>query len=129
MKKYKITCNERQMRLMSDCLEDLCRFLSGQPALWNTTSLLEGDNGILLREELEKLSKYITPDLSKGSSYGWTGNGCPNKFQKQFIAEVYYLYRTMKYYLHKDNGMEHDVYHTPSLRCADSGEHIEIEEI
>lgn len=30
MKKYKIELSEEQMRLVSDCLEDISRFASGQ---------------------------------------------------------------------------------------------------
>ena len=44
------------------------------------------------------------------------------------IAETYYLYRTMLYALHKDDE-NCNVYTSSALRCADSGEVIEIKEV
>lgn len=127
MKKFQITVNEHQFKLIADCIEDCSRFLCGQTELWNITSQLP-QNYLELREELEKLHSLVTPDLSKGASYGWNGGSCPDEWQKKMIAETYYLYRTMLYALHKDD--EHwSVYTSPALRCADSGEVIEIKEV
>jgi hypothetical protein len=127
MKKFQITVNEHQLQLMAACIEDCCRFLCGQTELWHTTSQLP-KNYLELRDKLEELHSIVTPDLSKGASYGWSGGGCPDEHQKKMIAETYYLYRTMLYHLHKDD--EHwSVYKSPALRCADSGEIIEIKEV
>lgn len=127
MKKFQITVNEHQLHLMAACIEDCARFLCGQTELWNTTSQLP-KNYLELREELEKLHSLVTPDLPKGASYGWNGGSCPDEHQKKMIAETYYLYRTMLYALHKDDE-DYNVYTSPALRCADSGEVIEIKEV
>lgn len=127
MKNYQITVNEHQVRLMAACIEDCCRFLAGQTELWHTTSQLP-NNYRNLREKLEELQPFVTPDLSKGASYGWNGGSCPDEHQKKMIAETYYLYRTMLYALHKDDE-NWNVYTSPALRCADSGEEIKIEEV
>lgn len=125
-RKFQITVNEHQLHLIADCLEDCCRFLCGQTELWHTTSQLP--KNYLLRKKLEELHSLVTPDLPKNASYGWSGGGCPDEHQKKMIAETYYLYRTMLYHLHKDD--EHwSVYTSPALRCADSGEVIEVKEV
>lgn len=125
-KKFQITVNEHQLNLMAHCIEDCARFLCGQTELWHTISQLP--NYLELREKLEELQLLVTPDLSKGASYGWDGGGCPDKHQKKMIAETYYLYRTMLYALHKDDD-NWNVYTSPALRCEDSGEIIEIKEV
>ena len=126
-RKFQITVNEHQFKLIADCLEDCARFLCGQTELWHTTSQLP-KNYLELREKLEELQPLVTPDLPKGASYGWNGGGCPDERQKKMIAETYYLYRTMLYALHKDD-KDYNVYTSPALRCEDSGEVIKIEEV
>ena len=126
-KNFQITVNEHQLYLIAACIEDCCRFLCGQTELWYTTSQLSR-NYFKIREKLEELHSLVTPDLPKGASYGWSGGSCPDEHQKKMIAETYYLYRTMLYALHKDD-KEWNVYTSPALRCADSGEIIEIKEV
>lgn len=126
MKKFQITVNEHQLRLIADCLEDISRFMSGQMELWHATSNL--DTYRQLADKLEELKPLVTPNLEQNASYGWTGGDCPNERQKKLIAETYYLYRTMLYYIHK-NDDNWNVYTSPTLRCEDSGEEIEIKEV
>jgi hypothetical protein len=125
-RKFQITVNKHQLQLIADCLEDISRFMGGQMELWHATSNL--DNYRQLADKLEELQPLVTPELERNASYGWTGGDCPNERQRKLIAETYYLYRTMLYYLHKND--EHwSVYTSPALRCEDSGEVIEIKEI
>ena len=125
-RKFQITVNEHQLQLIADCIEDCTRFLCGQTELWHTTSQTE--SYLTLKDKLRDIQLFVTPWLDKGESYSWSGGDCPDEWQRKRIAETYYLYRTMLYALHKDD-KEWNVYTSPALRCADSGEVIEIKEV
>lgn len=132
MKKYKVTLNEHQLRLIIDCVEDIHRFMGGQVELSNATSIL--DNMREVQIKLKKVYPLVVQELYQqygmNASYGWNGGSCPNKWQKKFLAETYYIYRELRHQLtirHDNN--EWNVYNSPTLRCEDSGEPIKVEEV
>ena len=130
-KKWRIELTEHQLRLMAQCIEDCHRFISGQTELFNSTVFLEYYSE--LRDELSKLQPLVTPFISRNASYGWSGGSCPDKHQRKFIAETYYLYREIYHQLtletakHKDMGW--NVYLGETLTCSESGEPIKVERI
>ena len=129
--KWQIELTEHQLRLIANCVEDLHRFIGGQMELSNSTACLE--RYFELKEELEKLKHFVTPQLGRGASYGWNGGSCPNEDQRKFLAETYYLYREIYHQLtleaakHKD--MCWNVYLDDTLTCDESGEPIKVERI
>ena len=130
-KKWRIELTEHQLRLMAQCVEDCHRFIGGQMELSNSTSCLTRRQ--VLCEELSKLQPLVTPLLGRGASYGWNGGSCPDKSQRKFLAETYYLYREIYHQLtlesakHKD--MWWNVYLDETLTCNESGEPIKVERI
>ena len=130
-KKWRIELTQHQLMLMAQCVEDIHRFICGQMELSNSTACLKHYRE--LSEELDKLQSLVTPELGRGASYGWDGRCCPNKFQRKFIAETYYLYREIYHQLtleaakHKDMGW--NVYLGETLTCGESGEPIKVEKI
>lgn len=126
MKKYQITLNENQLRLIAECLEDCSRFMAGQTDMANCTSKLQNMREV--RDQLKELHRTVVPELGHGSSYPWNGLGCPNEAQRIFIARSYYLYHEMRHADVVSRGID-NVYSSPTLRCADSGEPIEIKEV
>ena len=129
--KWRIELTEHQLRLIANCVEDCHRFIGGQMELSNSTSCLT--RRLVLCEELSKLHTLVTPLIGRGASYGWDGGSCPDKSQRKFIAETYYLYREIYHQLtleaakHKD--MCWNVYLGDTLTCKDSGEPIKVERI
>ena len=129
--KWRIELTEHQLRLIANCVEDCHRFIGGQMELINSTACLKHYRE--LSEELDKLQPLVTPELERGASYGWDGRCCPNKFQRKFIAETYYLYREIYHQLtleaakHKDMGW--NVYLGETLTCSESGEPIKVERV
>lgn len=131
-KKWRIELNEHQLRLIAKCVEDCHRFIAGQMELSNSTICLERHS--VLWEELDKLQPLVTPEISKGSCYSWSGNSCTNKDQRKFIAETYYIYRKIYEEITKNRAItEHfplgNKYLSETLRCKDSGEPIKVEKI
>ena len=103
-------------------------FKPDEGELWNATSQYLPDHHEL-HAELAKLQPLVTPDLQRGSSHKWNGVSCKNKAQGQFIAESYYIYHEIMHQLLKDKVSAANVYHSPTLRCENSGELIVIEEV
>ena len=130
-KKWRIELNDKQLRLIANCVEDCHRFIGGQMELSNSTSCIK--HGRHLGEELSTLQAFVTPLLERGASYGWNGGSCPDDNQRRFIAETYYLYREIYHQLtleaakHKD--MDWNVYLGETLTCKESGEPIKVERV
>lgn len=122
-RKYTITLNEEQLMLISNCVEDIHRFLCGQMEMSNTTSVLTRYKPV--RDILKDIKPFVAPCLWAGQSYDWSGNGCHNKYQREMIARTYYLYREMLHQYNLANNYQ-NVYSSPTLRCEDSGEPIKI---
>jgi hypothetical protein len=132
-KKYRITLSERQLYRVIECVEDIHRFIGGQVEMYNATCML--DNMHELHNKMRKeIYPLVVPELYRqhgfNASYGWDGSTCPNKHQKKFLAETYYLYRELLHQLTlMRNSGEYNVYNSPTLTCEDSGEPIMLEEL
>lgn len=130
-KKWRIELTEHQLRLIANCVEDCHRFIGGQMELSNSTACLKHSRH--LGEELSTLQPFVTPLLGSGASYGWNGGSCPDKNQRKFIAETYYLYREIYHQLTleaaKHKNMWWNVYLDETLTCNESGEPIKVERI
>ena len=130
-KKWRIELTEHQLRLIANCVEDCHRFIGGQMELSNSTACLK--HGRHLGEILDTLQPFVTPELGRRAAYSWDGGTCPDKNQRKFIAETYYLYREIYHQLtleaakHKDMG--YNVYLGETLTCNESGEPIKVEKI
>lgn len=127
MKKYKIELTEEQMRLVSNCLEDVSRFASGQ---WEMRFLieemltgLEFNEAMKRRGEAEdflnKAKKVLLPDLLDNQSKSYNGT--------EFIGNVYQIYRTILHQLAIDNNWN-NVYSSPALNSGTMGT-VKIEKI
>ena len=127
MKKYRIELSEEQMRLISNCLEDVSRFASGQCELrYTIEEMLKGlpfEEQMKRSNEVENLLQQIKtillPEESKHSSKGYDGT--------EFIGNVYQIYRTILYQIAKDNDWN-NVYSSPALASGNLGT-IKIEKI
>lgn len=128
--KFKIECTGNQLALIANCLEDCHRFMTGQMELYNMTSMLAKSNDA--QEKLMELHEFVVPELNKkyglSASYSWNGIGCPNKYQREFIAKTYAIYREIYHFFalidNRDN-----CYTSDTLICDNNGGMIKIEKI
>jgi len=120
MKKYTIELSEEQMRLVSNCLEDVSRFAGGQCELrYTVEEMLVGlphDEQMKRYREAEsllnQLKTVLLPELAQNESKGYNGT--------EFIGNVYHIYRTILHQLAQDNDWN-NVYSSPSLPSGNMG--------
>jgi hypothetical protein len=126
-KKYTIELSEEQMRLISDCMDDVSRFAAGQWQLRRTIEeMLRGlpfEEQMKRRNEAEELLKQakrvLLPDFADNQSFGYNST--------EFIGNTYQITRTILYQLAKDNDWD-NVYSSPALPSGTLGT-IKIEQI
>jgi hypothetical protein len=126
-KRYTIELSEEQMRLISDCMDDVSRFAAGQWQLRSTIEeMLRGlpfDEQMKRRNEAEELlrqaKRVLLPDFADNQSFGYNST--------EFIGNTYQITRTILYQLAKDNDWD-NVYSSPALASGTLGT-IKIEQI
>lgn len=92
-RKWTIECDEEKLRLIADFVENVTRFLCGQPQMMSCLASFENGNDVG-----EFMLRHITPMLNpelKGASYGWSGGRCPNDYQRKSIAQGYATYKSI----------------------------------
>jgi hypothetical protein len=119
-KKYTIELSEEQMRLISDCMDDVSRFAAGQWQLRSTIEeMLRGlpfEEQMKRRNEAEELlrqaKRVLLPDFADNQSFGYNST--------EFIGNTYQITRTILYQLAKDNDWD-NVYSSPALASGTLG--------
>ena len=127
MKKYRIELTEEQMRLISNCLEDVSRFASGQWEMRYTIEEmlrgLEFDEAMKRREEVEallnKVKRILLPNLADNQSKSYNGS--------DFIGNTYQIYRTILHCIAVENNWD-NVYSSPALESGTMGT-VKIEKL
>lgn len=127
MKKYKIELSEEQMKLISNCLEDVSRFASGQWEMrYTIEEMLRGlpfGEQMKRRDEvynlLKQAKRVLLPDYPDNASKGYNGS--------EFIGNTYQIYRSILHQLAKDNDWN-NVYSSSALPSGNLGT-IKIEAV
>ena len=93
-RRWIIECDEEKLRLMASMVEDVTRFLCGQPDMMSCLAAF--DNGHEVGEMmLDTIKPMMNPELGRHESYGWNGGRCPNKWQRHDIAQGYAAYKSI----------------------------------
>lgn len=120
-KRFTIEFSEKQLDILTRCVEDIHRFLCGQMELSNTMTRFLHETSFNKRRYamgmLRSMIDIVHPELaSKNSEYDYAGTGAkPDK--KDYIANTYQIYRTLYHFLAKSKEWhnETNVYNEPAL--------------
>lgn len=127
MRRYRIELSEEQMLLISNCIDDIHRFASGQWELKNTIDNMLSDlpfeERIKRRNEAEDIlrqaKRVLLPDLPD--------NGFKKYNDSDFLGNTYQIYRNILHKISVSNN-HNNVYQYPTLPSGNMGE-IKIREI
>lgn len=123
-KLYNLVVNEKQLRLIADCVEDCSRFAGGQFGMTNTVAFAnvgtkyELDTGVMHDIERECERRGLIPALEGGSYLKY--NATP------FVGNTYHIYREIRHFFAVRDNLN-NVYSSASLPSSTIGT-IKIEE-
>lgn len=118
-RKWRIECTEEKLRLMGSMVEDITRFIGGQPQLMNC--LMMFDNGNEIGEYMrDNVRPMMLPDLD-GDCVGWNGRGASNKYVRKEVAQGYAAYKSILAALANEYDWDNVHSGTP-LTCEEGGE-------
>lgn len=122
-RKWRIECTEEKLRLMASMVEDVTRFIGGQPQLMNCLMMFPNGNkiGEYMREHVRPM---MLPDLD-GDCVGWTGKGASNKYVRKEVAQGYAAYKSILAALANEYDWNNVHSGTP-LTCEDGGELMNV---
>ena len=132
---YKITLTREQLMLISRCVEDICRFASGDMTLQHTTETLIDDMdrteslGIrsFIAENMISIRTRLFPDLEDFEYIDYHGGSADRINRKRLIGNTYQIYRSILHQLAIDENWN-NVYSDITLPSGDMGT-IKVERI
>lgn len=132
---YKITLTREQLMLISRCVEDICRFASGDMDLQHTTETLIDDMdrpeslGIrsFIAKNMISIRTRLFPDLGDFEHIGYDGGSKDKINRKRLIGNTYQIYRSILHQLAIDEDWN-NVYSDITLPSGDMGT-IKVERI
>ena len=118
-RKWRIECTEEKLRLMANMVEDITRFIGGQPQLMNC--LMMFDNGNVIGEYMRD---NVLPMMNlgmKGDCVCWNGRDTTNKYVRREVAQGYATYKSILAGLANEYDWQNVHSGTP-LTCEEGGE-------
>ena len=92
-RKWRIECTEEKLRLIADMVEDVTRFIGGQPQMMNCLMLFPNGHKIG-----EYMRDNVRPMMNLGCDcdcVGWDGRNTTNKYVRKEVAQGYATYKSI----------------------------------
>ena len=122
-RKWRIECTEEKLRLIANSVEDVTRFIGGQPQLMNCLMIFPNGNeiGEYMRDNVRPM---MLPDLEY-DCVGWNGKGATNKYVRKNVAQGYATYKSILAALANEYYW-HNVHSGTPLTCEEGGELMNV---
>lgn len=118
-RKWQITCTEEKLRLIANSVEDVTRFIGGQPQLMY--SLMLFDNGNEIGEFMRRTVRPMMHPNMNSDCVGWNGRCTDNKYVRRDVAQGYATYKSILHALATEYDWD-DVHSGFVLTCEEGGE-------
>lgn len=122
-RKWRIECTEEKLRLMANCVEDITRFIGGQPQMMNC--LMMFDNGNEIGEYIRDNVRPMMNLGMKGDCVCWNGRDTTNKYVRKEVAQGYATYKSILAGLANEYDW-HNVHSGTPLTCEEGGELMDV---
>lgn len=122
-RKWRIECTEEKLRLIADMVEDVTRFIGGQPQLMNCLMIFPNGNEIG-----EYMRDNVRPMMNLGCDcdcVGWDGRNTTNKYVRKEVAQGYATYKSILAALANEYDW-HNVHSGTPLTCEHGGELMNV---
>ena len=122
-RKWRIECTEEKLRLIADMVEDVTRFIGGQPQMMNCLMLFPNGHKIG-----EYMRDNVRPMMNLGCEcdcVGWDGRNTTNKYVRKEVAQGYATYKSILSALANEYDW-HNVHSGTVLTCKEGGELMDV---
>lgn len=122
-RKWRIECTEEKLRLMAEMIEDITRFLGGQPQMMNCLMIFRNGNeiGEFMRRNVRPM---MHPNMNS-DCVGWNGRCTDNKYVRKEVAQGYAAYKSILSALANEYDW-HNVHSGRPLTCEEGGELMDV---
>lgn len=122
-RKWRIECTEEKLRLIAEMVEDVTRFIGGQPQMMNC--LMMFDNGNEIGEFMRRTVRPMMNLGMKGDCVCWDGRDTTNKYVRRDVAKGYATYKSILHALATEYDWD-NVHSGTVLTCEEGGELMDV---
>lgn len=125
-RKWRIECTEEKLRLIANSVEDITRFIGGQPQMM--TCLMSFDNGNEIGEFMRRNVRPMMHPNLESDCVGWNGRCTDNKYVRRDVAQGYATYKSILHALATEYDWD-NVHSGFVLTCEEGGELMDVRPI
>lgn len=122
-RKWRIECTEEKLRLIANSVEDITRFIGGQPQMMYCLSLF--DHGNEIGEYMHQNLRPMMHPNKTSDCVGWNGRCTDNKYVRHNVAQGYATYKSILHALATEYNWD-NVHSGFVLTCEEGGELMDV---